>query len=60
MAVMPTHLLVLDAIDLHGLMDRQPELAARIEEAAGEKLGHEPNSPGGGLLSEELLVSSSG
>jgi voltage-gated potassium channel len=58
-AVIPTRLLVLDAFDLHGLMDRQPELAARIEEAAREKLGHELNAPGGDLISEELLVSSS-
>jgi voltage-gated potassium channel len=58
-AMIPTRLLVLDAIDLHGLMDRQPELAARIEEAAHEKLGHELNAPGGDLISEELLVSSS-
>jgi voltage-gated potassium channel len=58
-AVIPTRLLVLDALDLHGLMDRQPELAARIEEAAREKLGHELNAPGGDLISEELLVSSS-
>jgi voltage-gated potassium channel len=40
-------------------MDRQPELAARIEEAAREKIGHELNAPGGDLISEELLVSSS-
>ena len=58
-AVIPTRLLVLDALDLHGLMDRQPELAARIEEAAREKIGHELNAPGGDLISEELLVSSS-
>jgi voltage-gated potassium channel len=58
-AVIPTRLLVLDALDLHGLMDRQPELAARIEEAAREKLGHELNAPGGDLIPEELLVSSS-
>jgi voltage-gated potassium channel len=38
-ASMPTRLLVLDAFDLHGLMDRQPALAAGIEEAAREKLG---------------------
>jgi voltage-gated potassium channel len=58
-AVIPTRLLVLDALDLHRLMDRQPEFAARIEEAAREKLGHELNAPGGDLISEELLVSSS-
>jgi voltage-gated potassium channel len=59
-AVIPTRLLVLDALDLHGLMDRQPELAARIEEAAREKLGHELNTPSGDLIPEELLDSSSG
>src|SRR6202790_2413436 len=53
-AVMPTRLLVLDAFDLHGLMDRQPELAARIQEAARAKLGHPLNAPGGDLVSEEL------
>jgi voltage-gated potassium channel len=53
-AVMTTRLLVLDAYDLHGLMDRQPELAARIQEAARAKLGHELNAPDGDLVSEEL------
>jgi voltage-gated potassium channel len=46
--------LVLDALDLHGLMDRQPELAARIQEAARAKLGHPLSTPGGDLVSEEL------
>jgi voltage-gated potassium channel len=58
-AVTPTRLLVLDALDLHALMDRQPELAARIEETARAKLGHGLNEPDGDLTSEELLVSSS-
>jgi voltage-gated potassium channel len=53
-AVMPTRLLVLDAYDLHGLMDRQPQLAARIQEAARAKLGHPLNAPGGDLVSEEV------
>ena len=53
-AVTPTRLLVLDALDLHGLMDRQPTLAARIEEAAREKLGHALNAQGGDLVTEEL------
>ncbi len=51
---MPTRLLVLDAFDLHDLMDRQPELAARIQEAARAKLGHALDEPGGDLASEEL------
>jgi voltage-gated potassium channel len=55
--VIPTRLLVLDAYDLHSLMDRQPELAARIQEAARTKLGHEVNAPSGDLISEELYDS---
>jgi voltage-gated potassium channel len=58
-AVTPTRLLVLDALDLHALMDRQPSLAARIEEAAREKLGHELNAPDGDLVTEELDNASS-
>jgi voltage-gated potassium channel len=53
-AVKPTRLLVLDALDLHALMDRQPTLATRIEEAAREKLGHALEAPGDDLISEEL------
>ncbi len=53
-AVTPTRLLVLDTLDLHALMDRQPALAARIEEAAREKLGHPLNVQGGDLVTEEL------
>jgi voltage-gated potassium channel len=53
-AVRPTRLFVLDALDLHGLMDRQPTLSARIEEAAREKLGHALDAPGDDLTSEEL------
>jgi voltage-gated potassium channel len=53
-AVTPTRLLVLDALDLHALMDSQPALAARIEEAAREKLGHALSAPDGDLMSEEL------
>ena len=53
-ALMPTRLLVLDTLDLHGLMDRQPELAARIEETARAKLGHELSESDGDLTSKEL------
>ena len=53
-AVTPTRLLVLDALDLHALMDRQPTLAARIEEAAREKLGRALAAPDDDLMSEEL------
>lgn len=53
-AVTPTRLLALDALDLHALMDRQPALAARIEEAAREKLGHALDVEDGDLVNEEL------
>ena len=35
-------------------VDRQPALAARIEEAAREKLGHALNAQGGDIVTEEL------
>ncbi len=57
-AMAPTRLLVLDAMDLHGLMERQPELAARILEASRLKLDHELDHeldvPDGDLVVEEL------
>lgn len=40
-AVVATRLFVLDASDLHGLMERQPLLADRIKQAASTKFGHE-------------------
>jgi voltage-gated potassium channel len=59
-ASMPTRLLVLDALDLHGLMDRQPELVARIEEAAREKLGHALDASDDDFMSEELTSAQPG
>jgi hypothetical protein len=35
-------------------MDRQPEIARRIEQAAREKLGHALEAPDDDLMSEEL------
>ena len=55
-STMPTRLLVLDASDLHALMDRQPILAGRIEEAAREKLGHDLYAPNSDLVAEELYA----
>jgi len=49
-----TRLLILDAADLHGLMDREPGFAARIEEAARDKLGRELEAPAGDLVREEV------
>jgi voltage-gated potassium channel len=45
-ATTPTRLLALDASDLHGLMDREPQIAARIWEAAKTRLGGEINATG--------------
>ena len=38
-ALRSTRLLALDSSDLHGLMDREPQIASRIREAAQERLG---------------------
>ena len=53
-ALRPTRLLALDASDLHGLMDREPQIAARIWEAARERLGHELETEAGDLVASEL------
>ena len=56
-ATQPTRLLALDAADLHALMDREPQLAARIYDAARAKLGQEIERPQGDLIAEELATS---
>jgi voltage-gated potassium channel len=53
-ALTRTHLLVLDAHDLHALMDRDPRIASRIREVARTRLGHELISPRGDLVTEEI------
>ena len=53
-AITPTRLLVLDAVDLHALMDREPQIAARIRDAARTRLAHEVDSRDGDLVAEEL------
>jgi voltage-gated potassium channel len=53
-ALRPTRLLALDASDLHGLMDREPQIAARIWEAARERLGHELETTAGDLVASEV------
>lgn len=55
-ATQPTRLLALDAADLHALMDREPQLAARIHDAARAKLGQEIERPQGDLIAEELAT----
>jgi len=53
-ALSPTRLLALDAADLHSLMDREPQIAARIWGAARERLGNELDTAAGDLASTEL------
>jgi voltage-gated potassium channel len=53
-ATQPTRLLALDASDLHSLMDREPQLAERIQNAARAKLGHEIEPSKGDLIAEEV------
>ncbi len=48
-------LLLLEADDLHRLMDRQPSLAARIWDVARARLGEEEVTPGGDIVEEELV-----
>ncbi len=56
-ALRPTRLLALDASDLHGLMDREPQIAARIWDAARTRLGSEMEMAAGDILTAELPVS---
>jgi voltage-gated potassium channel len=53
-AVTRTSLLVLDAHDLHALMDREPRIAERIRDVVRSRLGREIVTPKGDLISEEL------
>jgi voltage-gated potassium channel len=53
-ALRPTRLLALDASDLHSLMDREPQIASRIWEAARQRLGHELDTATGDLVASEL------
>jgi voltage-gated potassium channel len=53
-AVKRSNLLVLDAHDLHALMDREAHIAERILEVAKSRVGHEILTPRGDLITEEL------
>ena len=46
--------LVLDARDLHALMERDPRIAERIHEVARSRLGRDIVTPKGDLVIEEL------
>jgi voltage-gated potassium channel len=53
-AVTSASLLVLEARDLHALMEREPSVAAHIRSVVRTRLGHENVGPKGDLLSEEI------
>jgi len=53
-ALTRTNLLVLDAADLHTLLQREPRLASRMREIVKHKLGRELMTPSGDILTEEL------
>ncbi|MGA8898406.1 cyclic nucleotide-gated ion channel [Bradyrhizobium sp.] len=53
-ALKATRLLTLDASDLHSLMDREPQIASRIWDAARAKLGGELDKTSSDLIAAEL------
>ncbi len=53
-AITRTSLLVLDAQDLHALMERSPSLAARLKDVASKRLGGKRISPEGDIVEQEL------
>jgi voltage-gated potassium channel len=53
-AVTRTSLLVLDAHDLHALMDREPRIADRIREVVRGRIGRDIVTPRGDVIAEEL------
>jgi voltage-gated potassium channel len=53
-ALTRTNLLVLDARDLHALMEREPRVAARMREMVRAKLGRELVGAGGDIVTEEI------
>jgi voltage-gated potassium channel len=53
-ALLPTRLLALDASDLRSLMDREPQIATRIWDAARARLGSELDKTSSDLIAAEL------
>ena len=53
-ALASTQLLVLDAADLHALMDRDPRIAERVHAMARGRLKNELVTPRGDIVTEEL------
>ncbi len=53
-ALTRTNLLVLDAQDLHALMERDPRIAERINEVVESRLSRETVTPKGDIVTEEI------
>jgi voltage-gated potassium channel len=53
-AVTRVNLLILDAQDLHALMERDPRIAERIHATARTRLGHGLVTPKGDIVTDEL------
>ena len=53
-ALVRTSLLVLDALDLHAVMERDPRIAQRIREVARSRLKRELVTPKGDIVTEEI------
>jgi voltage-gated potassium channel len=49
-----TRLLVLDAHDLHALMEREPRIAERVREVVRSRIGRDIVTPRGDIVSEEI------
>jgi voltage-gated potassium channel len=49
-----TRLLVLDANDLHALMEREPRIAERVREVVRSRIGRDIVTPRGDMVTEEL------
>jgi voltage-gated potassium channel len=53
-AIARTNLLVLDAHDLHALMQRDPRVATRVKEVVATRVGAEVVGPEGDIVTEEI------
>jgi voltage-gated potassium channel len=53
-ALSRTNLLLLDAQDLHALMQRDPRIAQRIKDVVEKRVGREVISPKGDIVTEEI------
>jgi voltage-gated potassium channel len=54
MATERTSLLVLDAHDLHALMEREPRIAGRIRDVVRSRIGRDIVTPRGDMVTEEI------